>query len=363
MKKMWSAALAILTVMFSAACGSADHSGAGSEASPFQGKTLNVMSWEGYQEPNWVKPFEEKYGVTVNVTYAGSVDDMFAKVQAGSVKYDLIFVDGGSVKRYQQFHLIQPIDTAKLTHVNELIKQLKEKNDKHVVIDGQTYALPFAWGSLPMMVNTKKVKEPVNSWEALWNQKYKGKVITMDDANNQVAMTGLMLGISDPYDLNDGQMAEIKAKLIQQKSVVKTYYSGFEDGKSLMASGEAWLGYAMGSTMISDLKQQGLPIEEVIPKEGALVWVDNAVIGQGTENLELVHKYLDYLISADVQTKLIRKTGYGGVNQEAANLLTPEEAKAAHMDDQGYFDKLVYIAYPESFEKRVALWNQVKAAQ
>lgn len=89
---------------------------------------------------------------------------------------------------------------------------------------------------------------------------------------------------------------------------------------------------------------------EVIPKEGALVWIDNAVIGKDAKDPELVHIYIDYLISSEVQAQLIKKTSYGGVNADSANKLTDEEKKVSHMDDPNYFNNLVYVAFPESFE-------------
>ncbi|MEX2461196.1 MAG: extracellular solute-binding protein [Paenibacillaceae bacterium] len=328
----------------------------------FKGEKINVLSWEGYQEKEWVKPFEDKYGVTVNITYAGSVDEMFSKVASGSVKYDLIFMDGGSVKRYQKMDLVQPIDLSKLKSASELISNLKKLNDSYVILDGSTYAVPFAWGTLPMMVNVDKIKEPIDSWGALWDQKYKGKIVTLDDASNQIAMTALLLGIKDPYNLTDDQFDQVKQKLIAQKPLVRSYYAGFEDGKNLMASGEAWIGYTMGPTMITDLQKDGVNVKEVIPKEGALVWIDNAVMGKSVKNPELIYTYIDYLISADIQTQFINKTNYGGVNSKAAEMLTDEQKRIVHMDDPNYFNNLVYVAFPESFEKRVKLWNEVKAA-
>lgn len=335
----------------------------GEDAAKFKGETINVLSWEGYQEDEWVKPFEQKYGVTVKVTYAGSVDEMFAKAASGSVKYDLIFMDGGSVNRYFKMNLIQPIDLAKLKNTNQLIANMKSLNDKHVVKDGKTYAVPFAWGSLPMMVNTDKIKEPIDSWNALWDPKYSGKIVTLDDAANQTAMTAMLLGFEDPYNLTDEQLDQVKSKLLEQKPLVRTYYAGFEDGKNLMASDEGWIGFSMGPTMITDLQKEGKNVVEVIPKEGALVWIDNAVIGKDAKDPELVHVYIDYLISSEVQAQLIKKTSYGGVNADSANKLTDEEKKVSHMDDPNYFNNLVYVAFPESFEKRVKLWNEVKAAQ
>ncbi|MBS4178800.1 ABC transporter substrate-binding protein [Lederbergia citrea] len=329
---------------------------------PFKGETLNVLSWEGYQEDDWVKPFEKKYGVKINVTYAGSVDEMFAKVASGSVTFDIIFMDGGSVPRYQKMDMIQPIDMEKLKNSSNLIENLKALNDDHVILDGESYALPFTWASLPMMVNADEIKEPIDSWSALWDEKYAGKIVTLDDSSNQVAMTALLLGISDPYNLSDEELEKVKQKLIEQKPLVRSYYAGYEDGKNLMASGEGLIGYTMGPSMITDLQKQGMNIVEVIPKEGAIVWIDNAVIGKKVKNLDLVYTYLDYLISEDVQVQFVRKTGFGGVSSKAADMLTEEEKKMVHMDDPDYFKDLVYMAFPESFEKRVELWNEVKAA-
>ncbi|MDT3427939.1 putative spermidine/putrescine transport system substrate-binding protein/spermidine/putrescine transport system substrate-binding protein [Paenibacillus forsythiae] len=342
---------------------SAAPSNGGEDLAKFKGETINVLSWEGYQEEEWVKPFEQKYGVTVKVTYAGSVDEMFAKAASGSVKYDLIFMDGGSVSRYHKMDLIQPIDLTKLKNTSQLIANMKSLNDKHVVKDGKTYAVPFAWGSLPMMVNTDKIKEPIDSWNALWDPKYSGKIVTLDDAANQTAMTAMLLGFEDPYNLTDEQLTQVKNKLLEQKPLVRTYYAGFEDGKNLMASDEGWIGFSMGPTMITDLQKEGKNVVEVIPKEGALVWIDNAVLGKDAKDPELVHVYIDYLISSEVQAQLIKKTSYGGVNADSATMLTDEEKKVSHMDDPNYFNNLVYVAFPESFEKRVKLWNEVKAAQ
>jgi len=351
---------AILLLAVLAACGDSKGSADNNEK-PYAGEEINVLSWEGYQEIEWVEPFEKEHGVKVNVTYAGSVDEMFSKAASGSVQYDLIFMDGGSVTRYNKLNLIQPIDVTKLKNNQNLIANMKSLNDEHVVLDGNTFAIPFAWGANPMAVNRDKVKEPITTWGALWDEKYKGKIITVDDANNQVANTALFLGFEDPYNLTDDQLEQIKQKLIEQKPLVRSYYSGFEDGKNLIASGEAWIIFTQGSTMVTDLQEQGLNVEEVIPDEGALVWIDNATIGAKARNIELIHTYIDYLISAEVQAQLIKKTGYGGVSTAAVDLLTDDEARKAHMDDPSYFDKLVYVAFPESFEKRVKLWNEVKA--
>ena len=52
---------------------------------------LRILSWEGYCEDEWVKPFEEKHDVKLSVSYMGSDDELFAKMRGGKgLTYDLL---------------------------------------------------------------------------------------------------------------------------------------------------------------------------------------------------------------------------------------------------------------------------------
>ena len=75
-----------------AGCGSSDESGSGAYEGPLQDTpgTINVLAWPGYAEdgtndPNvdWVTPFEEATGCTVNVKTYGTSDEAVQLMQAG----------------------------------------------------------------------------------------------------------------------------------------------------------------------------------------------------------------------------------------------------------------------------------------
>src|SRR4051812_37047183 len=92
----WTTLLALLTVagLILAACGggsdsSSSSSGGGGETGESQsssssgsGETINVLTWETYDEPEWLEEFEDKTGVKVNATNVGSPAEMFSKVKA-----------------------------------------------------------------------------------------------------------------------------------------------------------------------------------------------------------------------------------------------------------------------------------------
>src|SRR5882762_10501942 len=53
--------------------------------------SLNLLVWEGYADPSFVKAFEEQCGCKVSASYMGSSDELVAKLRGGSASnYDVI---------------------------------------------------------------------------------------------------------------------------------------------------------------------------------------------------------------------------------------------------------------------------------
>src|SRR5688572_700406 len=91
-----------------------------------QAGELRVLTWEGYAEPEWLEPFEEATGATVSVSYVGSVDEMFAKMQGSQgADFDVVAFDTSSFARYIDGNLIQPLDMAKLPNVSNVIPEFQ----------------------------------------------------------------------------------------------------------------------------------------------------------------------------------------------------------------------------------------------
>src|SRR5437870_2317263 len=53
--------------------------------------TLNLLVWEGYADPSFVRAFEEANHCKVSASYMGSSDELMAKLRGGSSgNYDVI---------------------------------------------------------------------------------------------------------------------------------------------------------------------------------------------------------------------------------------------------------------------------------
>ena len=111
---------------------------------------VRLFSFEGYAEPEWVDAFEAETGCTVSATYTGSVDEMFARMQGSDgADFDLISIDTSLFGRYTEQGLLQPYDMSKIPNATNLLPAFQ--NVAEAQINGESYGVPIAWGSLKRM--------------------------------------------------------------------------------------------------------------------------------------------------------------------------------------------------------------------
>src|SRR4051794_2744343 len=72
----------------------------GSEASGGAGQTLNILTWETYHEPEWLKEVEEKLDIHINATNVGSITEALAKIEANPSQYDIVLTTAGTLPKY-----------------------------------------------------------------------------------------------------------------------------------------------------------------------------------------------------------------------------------------------------------------------
>ena len=312
-----------------------------------QERTVRIFTFEGYTDDEWVKEFEEANDATVNVTYTGSVDEMFAKMKGSEgADYDLISIDTSLFGRYIEQDLIIPYDMATIPNTANLLPAFQDVAE--VQHEGGIYGVPITWGSLGLIYDTDEVDPAPTSWEALWDEQYAGRIIVLDDTNNNIVNTAIILGFEDPFNLDDDQMAAVKEKLIEQKKVLLSYFAGFEEGNNVWDSGDAVLMFSMGEFQAVDLKERGYNVEYIIPDEGGVGWLDTWAMSKGVQNAELAHAWVNFFLEKSVGERVSAKYGYGNTTSENEEL--------------DYADRLTWLRPAEDFNKRTEIWNEVKAA-
>src|SRR5579863_3632272 len=171
--------------------------------------TLNLLVWEGYADPSFVKAFEEQNHCKVTASYMGTSDELTTKLRGGSAgNYDVISPSSDVASSIVTAGFAAPLDLAKIPSYSQLSPQLTSL--PLVRANGQVYGVPFIWGPDPMIYDTTVFARPPESWSIFWDPKYRGKISVWDDLST-LYMAAQVLGYDKPdpsqlYNLTDEQL-------------------------------------------------------------------------------------------------------------------------------------------------------------
>jgi len=327
---------------------------------------LNLLVWEGYADPSFVRGFEEQCHCKVSASYMGSSDELVAKLRGGSAgNYDVISPSSDVATSIASAGLAAPLDLSQLPTYSQLSPQLTSL--PLVRVKGQVFGVPFMWGPDPLIYDTTAFPQPPESWNVFWDPKLRGKISVWDDLST-VYMAAQVLGFDKPdpsqlYNLSDEQLEAVKKKLLELKPNVRKMWSTGGELTNLFQNHEvvAAMGWPL---MTNQLRKINFPVGEVIPKENTTGWIDHLMITAGSENKELAQRFLEYMIGAQVQKKVTDITGYTPANPQAAQYMTAAEVKGLHLDDVDNYQRRLY--FWQNVPRRAKyneIWNEVKAAQ
>jgi spermidine/putrescine transport system substrate-binding protein len=294
---------------------------------------LNVFQWTDYWPTGTVEKFEEAYDVKVNVANYASNEEMFNKLKAGGTgQFDLLFPSDYMVNILVDQGMIQPLDLKKLSHWDNLEQKWVEQAPYDP--SEKRYSAPYQWGTSGIGYN-KDVTPDVDasSWDALWNDQYKGQINMLNDMRETIGASLKRLG----YSLNSTKQSEIKeAKeaLIQQKDLLQTYDSVNMDENLINGNASpihTWSGSAFSAYW--ELYSDGSsPIDYRVPEEGGVVWIDTATITDKAKNPNAAHAFVNFTLNAKINAMISNYVYYG----------TPNAAAKEYVDDAALENKSIY---------------------
>jgi putative spermidine/putrescine transport system substrate-binding protein len=319
--------------------------------------SLNLVAWEGYTAPQWVKPFQKATGCQVHPKYAGSSDEMVTLMrQGGGSQYDMVSASGDASLRLIYGKVVQPVNVNLVPDWKNFVPQLK--SPPHNTIKGVHYGVSLQWGPNTLLYNTAKVKPAPTSWSAIYSPKYKGKVTVPDnpiqiaDAALYLSKTKTSLGITDPYELNQKQFDATISLLKQQKPLIKKYWALASDEVDLFKNGGAVVGASWPLQTIT-LQGAGAPVKDLIPKEGATGWADTWMLSAHAKHPNCAYMWLKWISTPKVQAQ-----------QALSYQETPANAKACTWMDKmqkGSCAKY-HLSAPASYFNSIRFWKTPVAA-
>ena len=184
------------------------------------------------------------------------------------------------------------------------------------------YSVPYMWGTIGIIYDADKVDDPVDSWDILWNSKYKGEIFMFDSIRDTLAISLVKLG----YSLNSvdkNELDEAAKELIRQKPLVQSYV--MDEVKDKMINGEATFATVYsGDAIFIQEEAPDLNLQYVVPKEGSNKWFDVMVIPKGAKHKSEAEEFINFLSEPENAKENVEYIGYATPNTAAYELLDEE---------------------------------------
>lgn len=316
---------------------------------------LNFYNWSYYIGEETIPEFEDEFEVRVRYDNFSSNSEVLAKMQAGGSGYDIVVPSDYMVEIMIQLDMLQPINFDNIPNIKNI-----ESRFRNLPFDPENkYSIPYQWGTTGIGINTKFIKENVDSWDILWDERYSGRISILDDMRSGLVPALKMLGYS-VNTRNQSELEEARDLMIKQKQYVRTYSS--ETYMDLLKSGDIWI--AMGwSGDIFQVTKENPDIVFIIPKEGSYVWIDNMVIPKGAPNKFTAETFMDYILRPEVSAGISNFTGYSSPNKAAHPFIDEELLADESMYPSDEVLERLEFMHDVGDATRIynRIWNEVKS--
>ena len=326
---------------------------------PAEGQ-LNLIARAGYAENgsnskdvDWVTPFTENTGCTVNVKIASTSDQLVDLMKTG--KYDGVSASGDVTGRLIQEGDVAPVNTTLVPNYTTISSFLKDRPWNSV--KQQMYGIPHGWGANLLVSRRDLVTPAPDSWAAVFDldSPYKGRVTSYDspislaDAALYLKAAQPELKIANPYELDDAQFQAVVALVKQQHGLIGEYWSDYLKEVNAFESGASVIGTSW--QVIASLVDAGgkAKVNAIIPKEGATGWSDTWMISSRAKNPNCMYKWMDWITSPTVNAQVAEWFGEAPAQTLACAQTTEKNfCQTFHATDDAYAAKLAYWTTPDT---------------
>lgn len=292
-----------------------------------QDTELIWIQFEGISDPEFLTAFTD---ATIRSQGLVSEAAIAGQIAGGQIQADVSVVSQGYLQNYwYPLDVLEPLDPANLPHWDELFPFWQQA--PWYWNDGQLMGVPNVWGSDSVIHNTDEV-ETVDSVAVLFDPELAGRIAMPRNGVESVAITAQYLGFENPFDPTEAELEEIKATLLEQKPLVRTYWESIGDLVNLFTSGEVAVAYGWLS-VFTQVQAAGVPAAWANPKEGQIGWSNGNSVIATSENKEVATAFVDFNISPEYLQPMFEVLGYRTTSQVFTESLTEEQRTELALDD------------------------------
>ena len=307
---------------------------------------LFLFNWGNYIDTELIKEFEAETGIQVVYETFDSNDAMEAKLKQGGTRYDIVFPSESSITKLVNQNLLQKLDHSKIKGLENISPFLLNSP----VDKGNQYTVPYFWGTVGIMVNTKYIDpESIQTWSDLWKEDFKNKVLVLDGNREALGMALQSLGYS-LNSKNENELHAAEVKLKELKPNVRAVLN--EEIKTMMKLEEAPIGMGYSGDAAA-VAEENPNVQYILPKDGSAVWTDNFAIAHTAVNIDGAYAFINFMLRPENAARNAEYVGYSTPNEKAKELMDPEVTS-----DETYYPSEEIINSLEHYEYLGNDWIQ-----
>ena len=329
---------------------------------------LNVYNWgqniaDGSDDTmDIIAEFERRYpNIDVNYNTYASNEELYTKLSTGGVTVDVIIPSDYMVARLKNEGMLEPLNKDNIPNLQNIEESfLNQEFDP-----GNVYSVPYTWGTVGILYNTKYVDEAdVTGWELLWNEEYAGKILMFDNSRDAFGVAQYLLD----YDINTIDEAELQAcaeKLKEQKPLLQQYV--MDQVYDRMENEVAWIApYYAGDCMA--MMQNNEDLAFYLPEDqGFNFFIDSMCIPTCCQEKDAAELFINFMCEPEISGANMDYIWYGSPVKGARDYMAPELAESdvvypgIVMDPNFDSKKYMYAYLPEDISRYVeSLFMEVR---
>lgn len=270
----------------------------GDEGGSSGGGRIVFKTWEDHFLPQQLDEMRSQDNIAVKVSFADDNLTNFEQLKRGA-PFDVVTADALWVPEFRKAELVEAFDPAELSTWKNLYSTAR--NVPFWTEGDLTTCYPHGWAPHLLFYNPAEVRTPPDSWEALLDKSYRGRIVLLKEPNDIMAKGGVATGAAKPFAMTDAEIERAKDYLLELKpNILKLAQSGTDEIRAY-SEGAAVMSAILGFDL--RMKEAGGPeAKAVLPKEGTIAFADAEMIAARSDR-----GLVDRFLVADFQPEWIAK--------------------------------------------------------
>lgn len=275
---------------------------------------ISLLIWEDYLMPEAVARFEREHGAKLVVTEVANSEQLKQALASRPAEFDLVVADEQTIRSLDDLRLLGDLDPA-------LLKAAPKKTEEFLspAAAGASRSVPYLWGLTVLAGRPEILRDLEPSWNLLWREDL--RIALLDEPTDLVWLALLSLG-HDPATATKEQIDEAATLIARRFPKLVEHMKELNSGLDALEAGEFDLIVTYSGDALARASRNA-GIDVVLPKEGALLWVDSFALTRNASSPELAQEFIRFMTSPEVSARTTETLFYASPNPEARRKLAP----------------------------------------